>query len=91
MLESVIAEFEPVLDRGALEDLHKRLDRWQGVAVDFDGWSRGVPRQSLAELGELAERYFTIQLWDEHDRGGHVPAVAEPALFAAAKSIPTVP
>jgi pimeloyl-ACP methyl ester carboxylesterase len=31
---------------------------------------------------ELAERYFTIQSWDEQDRGGHFPAVAEPQLFA---------
>jgi hypothetical protein len=30
---------------------------------------------------ELAERYFTISSWDEQDRGGHFPAVAEPALF----------
>jgi pimeloyl-ACP methyl ester carboxylesterase len=31
---------------------------------------------------ELAERYFTIHAWSEHDRGGHFPAVADPALFA---------
>ena len=31
---------------------------------------------------ELAERYFTLRAWSEHDRGGHFPAVAEPALFA---------
>jgi pimeloyl-ACP methyl ester carboxylesterase len=31
---------------------------------------------------QLAERYFTIAAWDEHDRGGHVPAVAEPSLLA---------
>ena len=30
----------------------------------------------------LAERYFTIASWDEHDRGGHFPAVAEPSLLA---------
>ncbi|HEY5361030.1 MAG TPA: epoxide hydrolase [Streptosporangiaceae bacterium] len=31
---------------------------------------------------ELAERYFTVTAWDEHDRGGHFPAVAEPELLA---------
>jgi pimeloyl-ACP methyl ester carboxylesterase len=31
---------------------------------------------------ELAERYFTITTWHEHDRGGHFPAVAEPQLLA---------
>ncbi len=30
---------------------------------------------------ELAERYFTITSWREHDRG-HFPAVAEPQLLA---------
>jgi pimeloyl-ACP methyl ester carboxylesterase len=31
---------------------------------------------------ELAERYFTVTSWVEYDRGGHFPAVAEPALLA---------
>ena len=31
---------------------------------------------------ELAERYFTITTWQEHDHGGHFPAVAEPQLLA---------
>jgi pimeloyl-ACP methyl ester carboxylesterase len=31
---------------------------------------------------ELAERYFNIVQWAEHDRGGHFPAVAEPQLLA---------
>ena len=31
---------------------------------------------------ELAERYFRLTAWAEHDRGGHFPAVAEPALLA---------
>jgi pimeloyl-ACP methyl ester carboxylesterase len=31
---------------------------------------------------ELAERYFTVTAWREHDRGGHFPAVAEPELLA---------
>jgi pimeloyl-ACP methyl ester carboxylesterase len=31
---------------------------------------------------ELAERYFNVSHWAEHDRGGHFPAVAEPRLFA---------
>jgi pimeloyl-ACP methyl ester carboxylesterase len=31
---------------------------------------------------QLAERYFTIAAWAEHDRGGHFPSVAEPRLLA---------
>jgi hypothetical protein len=31
---------------------------------------------------ELAERYFTVTAWVQHDRGGHFPAVAEPELLA---------
>jgi pimeloyl-ACP methyl ester carboxylesterase len=31
---------------------------------------------------DLAERYFTISDWREHDRGGHFPAAAEPRLLA---------
>ena len=31
---------------------------------------------------ELAERYFTVAAWREHDRGGHFPAAAEPGLLA---------
>ena len=31
---------------------------------------------------ELAERYFNVAHWAEHDRGGHFPAVAEPGLLA---------
>ncbi|HEV2452551.1 MAG TPA: epoxide hydrolase [Streptosporangiaceae bacterium] len=31
---------------------------------------------------ELAERYFRVAAWAEHDRGGHFPAVAEPRLLA---------
>lgn len=31
---------------------------------------------------ELAERYFTVTAWAEHDSGGHFPAVAEPELLA---------
>jgi len=31
---------------------------------------------------ELAERYFTLAAWHEHDRGGHFPAAAEPRLLA---------
>jgi pimeloyl-ACP methyl ester carboxylesterase len=33
---------------------------------------------------ELAERYFHVTSWAEHDRGGHFPAVAEPRLLAQA-------
>ena len=31
---------------------------------------------------KLGDRYFTIVGWEEHDRGGHFPAVAEPGLLA---------
>lgn len=31
---------------------------------------------------ELAERYFRVVHWGEHDGGGHFPAVAEPHLLA---------
>ncbi|MGH3245894.1 MAG: epoxide hydrolase, partial [Trebonia sp.] len=31
---------------------------------------------------QLAERFFTLTGWQEHDRGGHFPAVAEPRLLA---------
>lgn len=31
---------------------------------------------------ELAERYFNVVNWTEHDRGGHFPALAEPRLLA---------
>lgn len=30
----------------------------------------------------LAERYYTVSDWREHDRGGHFPAVAVPQLLA---------
>ena len=30
----------------------------------------------------LCERYYNVTAWAEHDRGGHFPAVAEPALLA---------
>lgn len=31
---------------------------------------------------ELAERFYTLSSWREHERGGHFPALAEPALLA---------
>lgn len=31
---------------------------------------------------DLAERYFKVVKWAEHDRGGHFPAVADPHLLA---------
>ena len=31
---------------------------------------------------DLAERYFNVVAWAEHDTGGHFPAVAEPHLLA---------
>lgn len=32
---------------------------------------------------ELAERFYTVSAWREHECGGHFPALAEPALLAA--------
>lgn len=32
---------------------------------------------------ELAKRFYTVSAWSEHERGGHFPALAEPALLAA--------
>lgn len=31
---------------------------------------------------DLAERYFAVAAWSEHDRGGHFPAIDEPQLLA---------
>jgi pimeloyl-ACP methyl ester carboxylesterase len=31
---------------------------------------------------ELAERFVDVSVWQEHDRGGHFPAAAEPELLA---------
>jgi pimeloyl-ACP methyl ester carboxylesterase len=31
---------------------------------------------------ELAERFVNVSAWQEHDRGGHFPAAAEPELLA---------
>jgi hypothetical protein len=31
---------------------------------------------------QLAERYFTVTAWAEHDTGGHFPAIAAPHLLA---------
>jgi pimeloyl-ACP methyl ester carboxylesterase len=31
----------------------------------------------------LGERYYRVASWDEHDRGGHFPALAEPRLLAS--------
>ncbi len=31
---------------------------------------------------ELAERYFSVTSWDDHETGGHFPAAATPELFA---------
>ena len=49
------------------------------VAIDvFGGEIVPFPKPPL----ELAERYFHVSHWAEHDRGGHFPAVAEPQLLA---------
>lgn len=44
----------------------------------FGGESVPFPKPPRA----LAERYFDLAGWSEHDRGGHFPAVAEPELLA---------
>jgi pimeloyl-ACP methyl ester carboxylesterase len=47
------------------------IDIFGGEAVPFPK----APR-------DLAERYFNVVDWAEHDSGGHFPAVAEPHLLA---------
>jgi len=47
---AAIEQFEPILDRGALEDLRGRLSRWRTAPAGSDDWSRGVPGAWLAEL-----------------------------------------
>jgi hypothetical protein len=32
---------------------------------------------------ELAERYYSVTHWAEHERGGHFPAIAEPELLVS--------
>ena len=49
------------------------------TAIDVFGGER-VPFPKPPR--ELAERYFNVVTWTEHDRGGHFPAVAEPWLLA---------
>jgi pimeloyl-ACP methyl ester carboxylesterase len=49
------------------------------TAIDIFGGER-VPFPKPPR--ELAERYFNLVRWTEHDRGGHFPAVAEPWLLA---------
>src|SRR5215471_14973543 len=51
--------------------LQARLDRLNHLRADIDGVTV-----------HLAERYFRVAGWAEHDRGGHFPAVAEPGLLA---------
>jgi hypothetical protein len=49
------------------------------TAIDvFGGETTPFPKPPR----ELAERYFNVVKWAEHDRGGHFPAVAEPHLLA---------
>jgi pimeloyl-ACP methyl ester carboxylesterase len=44
----------------------------------FGGEQVPLPRPTRA----IAERYYRVVAWDEHERGGHFPAAAAPALFA---------
>jgi hypothetical protein len=48
-------------------------------AVSVFGGER-IPFPKLPR--ELAELYYSVSDWSEHDRGGHFPAVAEPELLA---------
>jgi pimeloyl-ACP methyl ester carboxylesterase len=49
------------------------------TAIDVFG---GEPVRFPKPPRDLAERYFTVVNWAEHDSGGHFPAVAEPHLLA---------
>ncbi|MGA3360404.1 MAG: epoxide hydrolase [Solirubrobacteraceae bacterium] len=65
---AAIEVFEPILDRGALEDLRNRLARWRAAPAGPDGWSRGVPGKWLAEL--LADwRSFDATRFEARLRG----------------------
>jgi pimeloyl-ACP methyl ester carboxylesterase len=49
------------------------------TAIDvFGGETAPFPKPPR----DLAERYFNVVKWAEHDRGGHFPAVADPHLLA---------
>jgi pimeloyl-ACP methyl ester carboxylesterase len=50
------------------------------TAVSLFGGER-VPFPRLPRV--VAERFFDVSVWQEHDRGGHFPAAAEPQLLAA--------
>jgi microsomal epoxide hydrolase len=40
------------------------------------------PKEPVKAPRELAERFFAITRWTEHDRGGHFAALEVPDLFA---------
>jgi len=74
------------------------LPYWAYRHTPADGLQAGEPASVPAAISifggervpfpkpprELAERYFNVTTWAEHDRGGHFPAVAEPQLLAEA-------
>jgi pimeloyl-ACP methyl ester carboxylesterase len=41
------------------------------------------PKEPVSAPRELADRFFDIRQWREHDRGGHFAALEVPDLFAA--------
>ena len=41
------------------------------------------PKEPVRAPRELAERFFAITRWTEHDRGGHFAALEVPDLFAS--------
>jgi pimeloyl-ACP methyl ester carboxylesterase len=49
------------------------------TAIDIFG---GEPVPFPKPPRDLAERFFNVVNWAEHDKGGHFPAVAEPHLLA---------
>jgi pimeloyl-ACP methyl ester carboxylesterase len=49
------------------------------TAIDIFG---GEPVPFPKPPRDLADRYFNVVKWTEHNRGGHFPAVAEPHLLA---------
>jgi pimeloyl-ACP methyl ester carboxylesterase len=49
------------------------------TAIDIFG---GEPAPFAKPPRDLAERYFNVVSWAEHDLGGHFPAVAEPHILA---------
>jgi len=63
---------------------HRAAGRRTGAGTDHDHHLRRRTGPFPKPPRELAERYFHVTSWAEHDRGGHFPAAAEPRLPAQA-------